>query len=195
MSTCSEDIKWVSRIRKSNKDREHNGRRKKDKQRSTKTTQKTKDRATHTPLKPGVNSCSPEGIAIPVPLVGRQRMIRSSGETTLTATGNAWTLCKLRQNISCSTCNVPTLNLHKRYLTCNECATLHARHPLWPRSRLSVLQPDNTTHRRLPLRVEKWTTVTSNQLVKILHFSWFLTLYMLTQHVVSVTKLSCLVTL
>jgi hypothetical protein len=122
-------------------------------------------------------------------------MIRSTGETTLTATGNAWTLCKLRQNISCSTCNVPTLNLHKRYLTCNECATLHARHPLWPRSRLSVLQPDNTTHRRLPLRVEKWTTVTSNQLVKILHFSWFLTLYMLTQHVVSVTKLSCLVIL
>ena len=134
------------------------------------TTQKTKDRATHTPLKPRVNSCSPERIAIPAPLVEKQRMIRSTGKTTLTATGNAWTLCKLRQDISCSTCNVLTLNLHKKCLTCNECATLQARHPLWPTSRLSVLQPDNTTHRRLPLWVERWTTVTSNQLVKILHF-------------------------
>jgi len=53
------------------------------------TTQKTKDRATHTPLKPGMNSCSPEGIAIPAPLVEKQRMIRSTGKTTLTATGNA----------------------------------------------------------------------------------------------------------
>ena len=33
----------------------------KDKQRSTKHTYKTKDRATRTPLKQGVNSCAPEG--------------------------------------------------------------------------------------------------------------------------------------
>jgi len=33
----------------------------KDKQRSTKHTHKTKDRVTRTPLKPGVNSCGPEG--------------------------------------------------------------------------------------------------------------------------------------
>jgi hypothetical protein len=41
----------------------------KDKQRSTKHTYKTKDRVTQTPLKPGVNSGSPEGWAIPAPLV------------------------------------------------------------------------------------------------------------------------------
>ena len=42
----SEDTKAVIRSRKSNKDRQHNGQKKKDKQRSTKyinTTQKTKD--------------------------------------------------------------------------------------------------------------------------------------------------------
>jgi hypothetical protein len=33
----------------------------KDKQRSTKHTYKTKVRVTRTPLKPGVNSCAPEG--------------------------------------------------------------------------------------------------------------------------------------
>jgi len=33
----------------------------KDKQRSTKHTYKTKDRVTRNPLKPGANSCAPEG--------------------------------------------------------------------------------------------------------------------------------------
>ena len=33
----------------------------KDKQRSTNTTHKTKDRVTRTPLKPGVNSAAPQG--------------------------------------------------------------------------------------------------------------------------------------
>jgi len=51
-----EDIKGVIRIRKSNKDRQHNDQEKKDKQRSTKHTHKTKDRETRTPLKNGVNS-------------------------------------------------------------------------------------------------------------------------------------------
>ena len=37
----------------------------KDKQRSTKHTHKTKDQVTRTPLKPGVNSVAPEGIAVP----------------------------------------------------------------------------------------------------------------------------------
>jgi hypothetical protein len=41
----------------------------KDKQRSTKHTYKTKDRVTRTPLKPGVNSGAPEGLAAPVLLV------------------------------------------------------------------------------------------------------------------------------
>ena len=41
----------------------------KDKQRSTKHTHKTKDRVTQTPLKPGVNSGAPEGLAVPAPLV------------------------------------------------------------------------------------------------------------------------------
>ena len=36
----------------------------KDKQRSTKHTYKTKDRVTRTPLKPGVNSGAPEGLAV-----------------------------------------------------------------------------------------------------------------------------------
>ena len=39
-----EDTKGVIRIRKSKKDRHHNGQRKKDKQRSTKHAHKTKDR-------------------------------------------------------------------------------------------------------------------------------------------------------
>jgi hypothetical protein len=34
-----------------------------------KNTHKTKDRVTRTTLKPGVNSCAPEGQAVPVPLV------------------------------------------------------------------------------------------------------------------------------
>ena len=55
-----EDTKGVIRIRKS-KNRQHNGQQKKDKQRSTKHTHKTKDPITRTPLKSGVNSGAPEG--------------------------------------------------------------------------------------------------------------------------------------
>jgi hypothetical protein len=54
----------VIRIRKSKKNRQHNGQKKKgqkDKQQSTKHTHKTKDRVTRTPLKTGVNSGAPEG--------------------------------------------------------------------------------------------------------------------------------------
>jgi hypothetical protein len=43
-----------------------------DKQRSKNITQKTKDQATRTPPKTGgcrVNSCAPEGLTVPVPLV------------------------------------------------------------------------------------------------------------------------------
>ena len=47
-----EDIKGVIKIRTS-KDRQHNGRKKKDKQRSTKHRHKTKDRVKRTPLKTG----------------------------------------------------------------------------------------------------------------------------------------------
>ena len=50
-----EDIKGVIRIRKL-KDRQHNGQKKKDKQRSTKHVHKTRDRVKHTLLKIGVNS-------------------------------------------------------------------------------------------------------------------------------------------
>ena len=51
-----EDTKGVIRIRKW-KDRQHNGQRKrqKDKQRTIRHTHKAKDRVTRTPLKPGVN--------------------------------------------------------------------------------------------------------------------------------------------
>jgi len=45
------DTKGVIRIRKSMKDRHHNGQNKKDQQRSTKHTHKTKDQVTPTPLK------------------------------------------------------------------------------------------------------------------------------------------------
>ena len=55
-----EDTQGVIRIRKS-KDPQLNGQKKKDKQRSTKHTHKTKDRVTRTPLKTGVNSGAPEG--------------------------------------------------------------------------------------------------------------------------------------
>jgi hypothetical protein len=48
-----EDTKEVIRIRKSKKNRQHNGQKKKGKQRSTKHTHKTKDRVTRTPLKTG----------------------------------------------------------------------------------------------------------------------------------------------
>jgi hypothetical protein len=53
--------KRVFRSRKSKKDRQYNGLKKKDKQRSTKNTQKTNGRATRTPLTTGVNPCAPEG--------------------------------------------------------------------------------------------------------------------------------------
>jgi hypothetical protein len=48
-----EDTKGVIRIRKLKQDRQHNGQKKKVKQRSTKHTHKTKDRVTQTPLKTG----------------------------------------------------------------------------------------------------------------------------------------------
>ena len=41
----------------------------KDKQRSTKHTDKTKDRVTRTPREPGVNSGTPEGLEVSAPLV------------------------------------------------------------------------------------------------------------------------------
>jgi hypothetical protein len=50
-----EDTKGVIIIRISKKNRQHNGQKKNDKQRSTKHAHKTKDRVTRTPLKPGVN--------------------------------------------------------------------------------------------------------------------------------------------
>ena len=40
-----------------------------NKQQSTKHTYKTKDQLTRTPLKIWVNSCVPEGLAVPAPLV------------------------------------------------------------------------------------------------------------------------------
>jgi hypothetical protein len=46
-----EDSKGVIRIRKSSKNRQHNGQQKKNKQRSTRHTHKTKDRVIQTPLK------------------------------------------------------------------------------------------------------------------------------------------------
>jgi hypothetical protein len=48
-----EDTKEVIRIHKSKNDRQHNDQKKKDKQRSTKHTHKTKEQATQTPLKTG----------------------------------------------------------------------------------------------------------------------------------------------
>ena len=48
-----EDTKGVIRILISKKNRQHNGQKEKDKQRSTKHTNKTKDRVTQTPLKTG----------------------------------------------------------------------------------------------------------------------------------------------
>jgi len=56
-----EDTKEVIRFRISKKNRQHNGQKKKHKQRTTKHTHKSKDRITRTPLKPGVNSDAPEG--------------------------------------------------------------------------------------------------------------------------------------
>ena len=48
-----EDTKGVIRIRKSKKDRQLNGQKKRDKQRPTKRTHKTKNRVTRTPLETG----------------------------------------------------------------------------------------------------------------------------------------------
>jgi hypothetical protein len=59
-----EDTKGAIRIRISQKNRQHNDQNEKvqkDKQRSTKHTYKTKERATRTPLKTGLNSGVPEG--------------------------------------------------------------------------------------------------------------------------------------
>ena len=54
-----EDTKGVIRIRKSKKNRRHNGQ--KDKQRSTKHYTENKHRTTLTLLKPGMNLGAPEG--------------------------------------------------------------------------------------------------------------------------------------
>ena len=56
-----EDTKEVIRIRISKKDRQHNGQKKKYKQRSTKHTYKTTDLVTRTTLKTRVDSGTPEG--------------------------------------------------------------------------------------------------------------------------------------
>ena len=47
----------------------------KDQQRSTKHTQKTKDRVTRTPLKTGVNSDALKGYAAPAPVVAPAALI------------------------------------------------------------------------------------------------------------------------
>jgi hypothetical protein len=57
-----EYTKGAIRIRISKKNKQHNGQKKKDKQRSTKYTYKTKDRVTRTPLKPDADSDCPFGI-------------------------------------------------------------------------------------------------------------------------------------
>jgi len=67
-----EDSKVVIRIRKSKKDRQHNGHNKKDKGTNSdlqKATQRTKDRALRTSLETGKNMGVPEGETVPVPLV------------------------------------------------------------------------------------------------------------------------------
>jgi hypothetical protein len=58
-----EDTKGLIRIRKSKKDKHHNGQRKKDKwtNNNLQNIHKTKDRATPILLKPVVNSGSPKG--------------------------------------------------------------------------------------------------------------------------------------
>ena len=55
-----EDTKGVIRISILKKNRQHNGQKKKDKQRSIKHTHKSKDRVTRNPLKTG-SSCSTSG--------------------------------------------------------------------------------------------------------------------------------------
>ena len=64
-----EDTKRATRINKSKKDRQLNGQKKKDKQRSTKHTHKTKDRVTRTPLKPGDELGCFGRVTVPAPLV------------------------------------------------------------------------------------------------------------------------------
>jgi ElaB/YqjD/DUF883 family membrane-anchored ribosome-binding protein len=58
-----EDTKGAIRNHISKKNRQHNGKKKvqKDKQRSRKHTYKSKDRVTRTPLKPGMDWGAPEG--------------------------------------------------------------------------------------------------------------------------------------
>ena len=68
-----DDTEGVIRIRKQKKNREHNGQKKKEKQRST-----IKDRVTRTPLKPVVNSDAPE--VVPVPLVALVVLFQLSTE-------------------------------------------------------------------------------------------------------------------
>ena len=64
MHEMFENTKGVIRSHKSKKDHQYNGQNKKDKRTNNdvqKTTHKTKDWATRTPLKPGFNSGAPEG--------------------------------------------------------------------------------------------------------------------------------------
>jgi hypothetical protein len=64
-----EDTKVVIRIRKSRRNRKHNGEMEKDKRTNNdlqNTTQKTKDRATGTPLRSGVKLGAPEGYQFPL---------------------------------------------------------------------------------------------------------------------------------
>ena len=71
-----EDTKWIIRIRKSKKNRQHNGQTikyKNDKQRFTQHTHKTEDRVTPTPLKTGGELRCSGRVAVPCHnLVNRQ---------------------------------------------------------------------------------------------------------------------------
>jgi len=64
-----EDTKKATRISKSKKDRQLNGQKKKDKQRSTKHTHKTKHRVTRTPLKTEDELGCSGRVTVPAPLV------------------------------------------------------------------------------------------------------------------------------
>ena len=67
-----EDTKEVVRIRKSKKDRQHNGQKQKDKRTNNdpqNITHKTEDRATRTPLKTGGELRCSGRVAVPAPLV------------------------------------------------------------------------------------------------------------------------------
>jgi hypothetical protein len=84
-----EDTKGVIRIHKSKKDRQHNGQKKKDNQRSTWHTHRAKDRVTRTPLKTGgrlrcsrkiSSSCSP-GDTRRVTLVTNPMISHERGKT------------------------------------------------------------------------------------------------------------------